>query len=253
MKYLILLLTLVSGLRLSAAVTVYDPAVLAKIIESLTTANAQLEIIRQVAQRWGDPAEVQRIEGMQAVIQNTLNPILSLSLQQMQMLSTGASVFNPSTNGLFVPVKPTITLPDGQSAPRALQRYKAFEALDQTANNFLTVQREVEQRRSEMLAALKTTLEQCRSATTMSELQKLHVTALGQSSVLQDLERQLDAAVQNTLVQHLQNQNQEAIKKEALKEESGAVFEAHSRNLRKVFKFENSPGNAPNGNPQSQP
>jgi hypothetical protein len=109
--------------------------------------------------------------------------------------------------GLFTVVGGQFKSLDGEAAKRVEQTFKPVSAMVDRRKEFEAVAQEVNQRREQLRAAARQTLELLRAANTDAEVQKCQGVLLGLHLELDATDRDLQFAAQRLQVQAIDNDN----------------------------------------------
>ena len=207
--------------RAHAQYIVYDPKSdfarilehgedLAKFGDMITATLDQLKTYVKIV---GDPAQIVNVTGGCSAVAELKKTGVGQPMATLAGASNGASAWQNTGNGLYVAVSGTT--PSGSAVPHAADLYRRYDAVDRSVANFQAVQGDTLTRIQALRAAMKQTLNQLDAATTQAETQKLHGVLVAQSSALADLHSEQAAAAQQAAVQHLQNDNNAQMKRQA--------------------------------------
>ncbi|HRZ35711.1 MAG TPA: hypothetical protein P5534_05030 [Candidatus Paceibacterota bacterium] len=215
-----LLITILGGTMAALAqpVIVQDPWAIAQLT---------LQLARE-----GDLAAIQQLAGMEELARSLGNAGLGLSLQKIQITTSGLNAFYYDGNGLYQAIQESILTPDGQTVARDEKRYRPQAALAATSEAFRAVDSDTKERRSLLRQQIQATLAAIQSAATQAEVEKLGALLSGQSAELAALDRERDAAAARVLVQAAENQNENGRQEKARGEERAASFRQASDTLR---------------------
>ena len=226
--YPLLSLLLVSAA--SAQFVVVDPAVLAQVAQQVTTTLEQLQQLQTEVQRLGDPAattlEVAR--GLQTLLAQRG---VGRTLAEVQAAASGSASLAYDGNGLYRPPGAIILTSDGRQTPRIFDKYRKFDAVTQAKNTLEDVMRDTEERRQHLRQQLQLTLDQLRAAPTMAEVAKLSGVLSAQSTELAAIDHEREAPLSRVLMQHIENQTDDARQALARREERAADFRAAAEKL----------------------
>ena len=175
--------------------------------------------------RLGDPAAFRNLEGFGQLSKSLIAPGTALSLHALQEVASGVNAFIYTGNGLYQPVLDHVVTAAGVLIPRAEAEYKKFDAIAQTTTNFKEVQKEIQEKVTQLRQGISDTVSRVLSATTEAEVQKLHTLLTSQNTQLASLERERDAALARVLVQDVENRNDAQRQIQARVEEGVAAFQ----------------------------
>lgn len=222
------------------AVPVIDFSVLAQVIEDVRLATEQLDQLRTEVKRLGDPAAV-KLEAARDLMRNLGMTGLGQTLEDIRALATGNDALRYDGNGLYRPPGEVMTTADGIQVPRAIGEYRKFDAVTRAKTTLEDVMRDTEERRQQLRGQIQTTLGQLRSATTVSEVQKLLGVLTAQNAELAAIDREREAALSRVVVQHIENQTDAAKQAVAEREERAAAFSVAHEKLSQFLTPNTSP------------
>jgi len=227
---------------LSLAATFNSLSVLGQLVvqDPWVLAQQLIELARQ-----GDPAAIQRLAGWGELSQALGTPGVGLSLDQMQLATTGAAALSYDGNGLFTPIGPNLITPDGITAERVQPDYRKFEALIRSAANYLAVQADTEQRRLQLREQIRSTTARIEAALTEAEVSKYKAVLAAQTAELTSFEAERQAASSRVMVQQAINQNAAALHQQARSEDQAAAFRAANDQLTRFLKPDTKPVTIP--------
>ena len=229
-KYTFSLLALLVASSASAQFVVVDPAVLAQVVQQVSTALEQLQQLQTEVQRLGDPAAVTLDVARR--LQTQLKQMgVGRTLDEVQAAASGIASLAYDANGLYRPPGTIILTADGRQTPRIFEKYRKFDAVTQAKITLEDVMRDTEERRQHLRQQLQQTLDQLRAAPTMAEVAKLSGVLSAQGTELAAIDREREASLSRVLVQHVENQTDAARQELAQREERAAVFRAASDKL----------------------
>jgi hypothetical protein len=135
--------------------------------------------------------------------------------------------------------------PRGQTIQRPADQYKPFAAINDTANNFVTVADNAAQRRKSIKDEIAQTTEQLQNATTDAEVQKLHGVLTSLNGDLASTDDEVNQAASSAMVQDIQNRNDQQKQIQALTEQQNAEFEESVSNYTAKFQLLDAPTTFP--------
>lgn len=91
--------------------------------------------------------------------------------------------------------------------------------------------RDTQERRQALRQQVQQTLGQLQSASTMAEVAKLSAVLTAQNGELGVIDREREAAMTRVLVQHIENETDDARQKQARRDEQAAVWRAAGEQL----------------------
>lgn len=209
-------------------------------VQQIETLTDQLDEFRDYKEKFGDPRAV-ALAMVPALNADLMRTELGDDLDDLLTIADGAFALNYDGGGIFQVVGETFTTPRGQVITRPADGYKPFAAVSRTADNYMTVAEDVAARRLAIKNQIAQTTAQLRSATTDAEVQKLQAVLTGLSSDLNSTDAELQQAVAATLVQDIQNRNDQQKQQRALLERQNAEFEEAITNYTAKFRLLNAP------------
>ncbi len=230
MKHTVPLLALLFASPASAQFVVIDPAVVEQVVQQVTLTLEQLNQLKTEVDRLGDPAAVtlniaRRLQGQLAQMG------VGRTLDEVQTAASGSASLAYDGNGLYRPPGAIILTSDGRQTPRVFEKYRKFDAVTQAKNTLEDVMRDTEERRQSLRQQVQQTLGQLQTATTMAEVAKLTGVLNAQNAELAAIDREREAPLSRVLMQHIENQTDDARQTLARREERVADFRAASEKL----------------------
>ena len=131
--------------------------------------------------------------------------------------------------------------PGGQTIQRPADQYKPFAAINDTANNYVTVADNAAQRRATIKDQIAQTTQQLQNATTDAEVQKLHGVLTSLNADLASTDDEVNQAAASAMVQDIQNRNDQQKQIQALTEQQNAEFTEAVSNYTAKFQLFNEP------------
>ena len=177
-----------------------------KATQTLTQLTAYVKMV-------GDPSQIVNVTGVSSAVSELKSVGVSQPMATLAGAANGATALQNTGNGLYVSVSSTTT--SGSTVAHNSDLYRRYDAVDRTVSNFQSVQSDTLARIQALRTAMKQTLNQLDAATTQSEIDKLHGVLVAQASALNDLHAEQAAAAQQATVQHLQNDNNAQMKRQA--------------------------------------
>lgn len=223
MKTIIVLILVVTAASTHASVPVIDYSVLAQVAQQVTVAGQQLDQLKTELKRLGDPAAI-RAGMAPALLQSLSRTGVGQTGYALRTSATGSAGVAYDGDGLYTPPGEVITTSDGQTFQRPLEPYKKFDAITRARAALEDVMRDTEQRRQQLRSQIKSTVAQLQSAQTLAEVQKLQGVLTAQNSELAAVDRERDAAVNEVMVQNIENQTDAARQEEARGDEHAVDF-----------------------------
>ena len=177
-----------------------------KATQTLTQLTAYVKIV-------GDPSQIVNVTGVSSAVSELKSVGVSQPMLTLANTANGASALQNNGNGLYLSV--ASTTPSGGTVAHNDDLFRRYDAVDRTVSNYQAVQSDTLTRIQSLRTAMKQTLNQLDAATTQTEINKLHGVLVAQASALNDLHAEQAAAAQQAAVQHLQNDNNAQMKRQA--------------------------------------
>ncbi len=154
-----------------------------------------------------------------------------------------ALTYNDS--GIYATIGVSFQTPGGQTVQRPADQYKPFAAINDTANNFVTVADNAAKRRATIKDEIAQTTEQLQNATTDAEVQKLHGVLTSLNGDLASTDDEVNQAASSAMVQDIQNRNDQQKQIQALTEQQNAEFAESVSNYTAKFQLLDAPTTFP--------
>ena len=143
--------------------------------------------------------------------------------------------------GIYATVGTSFQTPGGQTIQRPADQYRSFAAINDTANNYVTVADNAAARRATIKDQIAQTTQQLQNASTDAEVQKLHGVLIGLTADLASTDDEVNQAVGSALVQDIQNRNDQQKQIQAMTEQQNAEFTEAISNYTAKFQLLNAP------------
>jgi len=260
MKKLIVLTAIALSLAFSARAqwVVYDPTVnieqilseaenLAEYaemidneVQQIQTLGDQLSEFKNYESLFGDPKSV--VLSMVPALDTDLKSLEpGLNLEKLVANADGNYALTYNDSGIYATVGVSFQTPRGQTIQRPADQYKPFAAINNAANNYVTVADNAVQRRATIKDQIAQTTEQLQNATTDAEVQKLHGVLTSLNADLASTDDEVNQAAASAMVQDIQNRNDQQKQVQALTEQQNAAFEEAVSNYTAKFQLFNEP------------
>jgi len=260
MKRLIIATLIALPLAFSARAQwiVYDPAMhsqqiideaqsIAKYIEmidnqvqQIQTLGQQLSEFKNYESLFGDPKAV--VLSMVASLDADLKSLEpGLNLENLVANADGNYALTYNNSGIYATVGVSFQTPGGQTIQRPADQYKPFAAINNTANNYVTVADNAAQRRAALKDQIAQTTQQLQDATTDAQVQKLQGVLTSLNGDLASTDDEVNQAAASALVQDIQNRNDQQKQVQAMTEQQNAQFEEAVSNYTAKFQLLNAP------------
>jgi hypothetical protein len=264
MKKLILLLfpAFIWAIPVKAQWEVFDPTVYSQLIlgqaesvakyvemiqnqvQQINTLTSQLNEFRHYEDLFGDP---------RSVVLSTINDLtgdlrraeVGQNLDDLVALADGAQAMTDTASGLYHAIGISFSTPGGATVTRQRDEYKPYSAIHHTAQNYLTVADNAAARRAEIKTKIAETSDQIQSATTDAEVQKLTGVMIGLQADLSSVDHEMNQALASTLVQDIENRNDEKKQAQARRDQQHAEFTESLVKYGNTFKLMTAPSMFP--------
>jgi hypothetical protein len=210
-------------------------------VQQINALTQQLQQVEAYVKAVGDPAQLLNIVGADSLIESLKTSGVGQTLGQLQSLASGVEALRDNTNGLYQSVGATFTTPGGIQLPRAEELYRKFAASQRTAQNFTSVYDDVAQRRAVLKRQIADTTQQLQASTTDAETQKLNGVLTGYNAQLAAIDKEVDHALAEALVQDIQNRQDREKQDQARQEEQKVEFSEAMGNYSKTFGLSDAP------------
>jgi len=164
-----------------------------------------------------------------------------VNLENLVANADGSSALTYNDSGLYATVGTSFLTPGGQTIQRPAEQYKPFAAINDTANNYVTVADNAAQRRATIKDQIAQTTRQLQNATTDAEVQKLQGVLTSLNGDLASTDDEVNQAASSALVQDIQNRNDQQKQILALTEQQNAEFTEAISNYTAKFQLLNAP------------
>jgi len=213
-------------------------------VQQITTLDNQLSEFKNYENLFGNPASValSMVSSLNSDLQ-TVEP--GKNLENLVSSADGNYALTYNDNGLYATVGTSFQTPGGQNVQRPADQYKKYAAINDTANNYVTVADNAAQRRATIKGQIAQTTQQLQNATTDAEVQKLQGVLTSLNSDLASTDAEVNQAVGSALVQDIQNRNDQQKQIVALTEQQNAEFSESVSNYTAKFQLLNAPTTFP--------
>jgi hypothetical protein len=206
----------------------------------LTTLNSQLSEFKNYESLFGNPSQV--VLSMVPALDSDLKNIEpGLNLENLVSSADGNYALTYNDNGIYSTVGTSFQTPGGQTIERPADQYKKYAAVNDTANNYVSVADDAAKRRAAIKGQIAQTVQQLQSASSDAEVQKLHAVLTSLNGDLASTDDEVNQAVDSALVQDIQNRNDQQKQMQALAEQQNAEFEESVSNYATKFQLLNEP------------
>jgi DNA-binding transcriptional regulator GbsR (MarR family) len=209
-------------------------------VQQIETLDNQLSEFKNYESLFGNPSQVvlSMVPNLDSDLQS-LEP--EVNLENLVASADGNYALTYNDNGIYATVGVNFQTPRGQTIQRPADLFKPFAAINDTANNFVTVADNAAQRRKSIKDEIAQTTEQLQNATTDAEVQKLHGVLTSLNGDLASTDDEVNQAASSAMVQDIQNRNDQQKQIQALTEQQNAEFEESVSNYTAKFQLLDAP------------
>jgi len=213
-------------------------------VSQIETLDNQLSEFKNYESLFGNPSQVvlSMVPNLDSDLQS-LEP--EVNLENLVASADGNYALTYNDNGIYATVGVNFQTPRGQTIQRPADLFKPFAAINDTANNFVTVADNAAQRRKSIKDEIAQTTEQLQNATTDAEVQKLHGVLTSLNGDLASTDDEVNQAASSAMVQDIQNRNDQQKQIQALTEQQNAEFEESVSNYTAKFQLLDAPTTFP--------
>jgi membrane-associated HD superfamily phosphohydrolase len=209
-------------------------------VQQIETLGNQLSEFKNYESLFGNPSQV--VLSMVAPLDADLKSLEpGLNLENLVGNADGSYALTYNDSGIYATVGVNFQTPGGQTIQRPADQYKPFAAINNTANNYVTVADNAAQRRATIKGQIAQTTEQLQNATTDAEVQKLHGVLTSLNGDLASTDDEVNQAAASAMVQDIQNRNDQQKQIQALTEQQNAEFTEAVSNYTAKFQLFNEP------------
>jgi hypothetical protein len=209
-------------------------------VQQINTLTSQLSEFKNYESLFGNPSQVvlSMVPALDSDLQS-LEP--GKNLENLVSSADGNYALTYNDSGIYATVGVSFQTPGGQTIQRPADQYKPFAAINDTANNYVTVADNAAQRRATIKDQIAQTTQQLQNATTDAEVQKLHGVLTSLNGDLASTDDEVNQAASSAMVQDIQNRNDQQKQIQALTEQQNAEFEESVSNYTAKFQLLNAP------------
>lgn len=260
MKKLIALTAITAALAFPARAqwVVYDPTVnieqildeaenlaeFAQMIDNevtqIQTLGDQLSEFKNYENLFGNPSQV-ALSMVPALNSDLQSVEPGLNLENLVANASGNYALTYNDNGIYSTVGVSFQTPQGQTIQRPADQYKKYAAVNDTANNYVSVAGDAARRRAAIKRQIAQTIQQLQGASTDAQVQKLHAVLTSLNGDLASTDDELNQAADSAVVQDIQNRNDQQKQIQALTEQQNAEFAEAMSNYTAKFQLLNQP------------
>jgi membrane-associated HD superfamily phosphohydrolase len=209
-------------------------------VQQIETLGNQLSEFKNYESLFGNPSQV--VLSMVAPLDADLKSLEpGLNLENLVGNADGSYALTYNDSGIYATVGVSFQTPVGHTIQRPADQYKPFAAINNTANNYVTVADNAAQRRASIKDQIAQTTEQLQNATTDAEVQKLHGVLTSLNGDLASTDDEVNQAAASAMVQDIQNRNDQQKQIQALTEQQNAEFTEAVSNYTAKFQLFNEP------------
>jgi membrane-associated HD superfamily phosphohydrolase len=209
-------------------------------VEQIQTLGDQLSEFKNYENLFGNPSQVAlpMVSALDSDLQN-IEP--GQNLENLVANADGNYALTYNDSGIYATVGASFQTPGGQTIQRPADQYKPFAAINNAANNYVTVADNAGQRRATIKDQIAQTTQQLQDATTDAEVQKLHGVLTSLNSDLASTDDEVNQAAASAMVQDIQNRNDQQKQVQALTEQQNAAFQEAVSNYTAKFQLLDEP------------
>ncbi|HEY1718302.1 MAG TPA: hypothetical protein VGH42_08430 [Verrucomicrobiae bacterium] len=209
-------------------------------VQQIQTLGDQLSEFKNYESLFGNPSQValSMVPALDSDLQN-IEP--EQSLENLVTSASGSYALTYNDNGIYATVGATFQTPSGQTVQRPADQYKKYAAINDTANNYVSVADDAAKRRATIKDEIAQTTEQLKNATTDAQVQKLHAVLTSLNGDLASTDDEMNQAADSAVVQDIQNRNDQQKQIQALTEQQNAEFEESMSNYATKFQLLDQP------------
>ena len=209
-------------------------------VQQIDTLTSQLSEFKNYESLFGNPSQVvlSMVAPLNADLQS-LEP--GKNLENLVSSADGNYALTYNDSGLYATLGSSFQTPRGQTIQRPADQYTLFAAINNAANNYVTVADNAAQRRTTIKNQIAQTTQQLQNATTDAEVQKLHGVLTSLNADLASTDDEVNQAVASAQVQDIQNRNDQQKQIQALTEQQNAEFAESVSNYTAKFQLLNAP------------
>ena len=209
-------------------------------VQQISQLTDQLNEFKNYESLFGNPSQVSlsMVSSINSDLQSA-EPIQSL--ENLVSSADGNYALTYNDNGIYASVGTSFQTPHGQSIQRPPDKYKKYAAVNDTANNYVSVADDAAKRRATIKDEIAQTTQQLQNATTDAEVQKLHGVLTSLNADLASTDDEVNQAAASAMVQDIQNRNDQQKQIQALTEQQNAEFEESVSNYTAKFQLLNQP------------
>lgn len=213
-------------------------------VQQIQTLTDQLNEFKHYEDLFGDPKRIV-VSTITPLVTDLRRTELGESLGELIQAADGVAALTYNAQGLYNTIGESFVTPKGKTVARDVDAFRPFAAINATTANYQTVSTNTAARRAKLKGEIAATLEQLRTASSDAEVQKLSATLTGLSAALASTEHETGEALANSLVQDIENRNDERKQAQAIKEQQSAAFSEALGNYGKTFRLLDAPTTFP--------
>lgn len=206
-------------------------------VQQISQLTDQIQQMEQYNKAFGDPSLVVNVTGASTLTADlTLTP-LGQTITVVENTSDGVGALTYDANGLYHQIGVTFTTPSGNQIQRNPTNYKPYQAVNNATANYTNVTADILQRRQTLKDGMAATTQALQNATNASTVQKLTGVLIGQSAALAATDKEIDQAVDVSVMQDIENRNDAQKQAAADQEEQKAEVVEAFGNYRTNFQL----------------
>lgn len=210
-------------------------------VQQINRLQSQLEQLQHYNRAFGDPSRIVSVVGVNGLVGDLRRTPVGQTITDLQRIADGTATLTYDGNGIYERIGVTFRTPSGRQVEREAEQYKPYEAVNRTTQNYTNVTADVLQRRQTLKEQIAVTTERLQSANTASEVQKLTGVLIGLNAALSATDKELDQALNLSLVQDIENRNNVEKQTRARREEQQAEMLESFGNYRTTFQLNTHP------------
>jgi len=189
-------------------------------VEQITTLNDQLDQLTTYVDRFGDPDALKDIVGVDDFLDSLKDNGVVKNIKTLRQAADGKKAISYTASGLYKEISEQTQ--GGTSVTRNTGDYKKFAAVHEASKNYREVHEDVQERRTALKGDIAETTQALENSATDAETQKLTGVLVAQSAQLESIDRELNFAAYQAILQDIENRNDEARQSQAALEEHAA-------------------------------
>lgn len=189
-------------------------------VQQINTMTQELQQVTAYVKAFGDPSSLLEITGVNGLVSDLQQSGVGQTIGELQQLARGVETLKANANGLYSSIEDISQ--SGVKVPRPEELYRKFAAVDRATDNYAAVYDDVSTRRKALKGEMVATTQKLQSSTTDAETQKLAGVVAGQGAELEALDREVQFATSQAVMQDISNRNDAEKRQNAHTEEIAA-------------------------------